>query len=59
MEIRVQSDEYIKSGFREAQKFAVLLSCPPCFLNSDTFVAVIDEVFFQRSRAHSSIKILI
>lgn len=49
-EICIHRDQDIKSRFREAQKFAVLLSRPARFLNGTTFVAVIYYVFLERSR---------
>jgi hypothetical protein len=52
-EVCIHGDQYIKSSFREAQKFAILLSRPPRFLNGETFVALMYEVFFQRSKART------
>ena len=41
----------IKSSFREAQKFAILLSRPARLLNSETFVALICQVLFEGFRS--------
>src|SRR5258706_11680223 len=49
-EICIHRNRDIKSSFRQPQKFAVPLPRPARLLNGTAFVAVIHEVFLQRSR---------